>query len=103
MVAQLKVVEDSNSLTVSAVGVDKTHVADHANPVPTQNKGRECWSCGRRDELHRKELCPAYGKTCNHCHKPNHFAVKCRSRSKGKQVNLLKRPSQLTQLSSTGR
>ena len=89
MVAQLKVVEDSNSLTVSAVGADKTHATDHANPVPTQNKGRECWSCGRRHELHRKELCPAYGKTCNHCHKPNHFAVKCRSRSKGKQVNLL--------------
>ena len=25
-------------------------------------------------------MCPAYGKTCNRCHKPNHLAVKCRQK-----------------------
>ena len=27
--------------------------------------------CGYR---HKRGRCPAYGKTCNACHKPNHFA-----------------------------
>ena len=39
---------------------------------------RECWNCGRKHEYHKKELCPAYEKTCMICHKLNHFAVKCR-------------------------
>ena len=36
----------------------------------------------------KRELCPAYGKTCSKCHKPNHFTVKCRSREQypGKDV-----------------
>ena len=28
-------------------------------------------------------ICPAYGKTCKRCHKPNHFAAKCRTKGKG--------------------
>jgi len=32
------------------------------------------------------ELCPTFGKTCNHCHKPNHFAVKCRQKPRPTSV-----------------
>ena len=39
---------------------------------------RDCWNCGCRHEYHKKEHCPAYGKTCMKCHKLNHFAAKCR-------------------------
>ena len=42
----------------------------------TVNKLDECKYCGRQHEF-RKELCPAYGKTCSNCKKPNHFAAKC--------------------------
>ncbi len=38
------------------------------------------WISGRRHELYKRELCLVYGKTCNNCHKQNHFAAKCRSK-----------------------
>ena len=38
---------------------------------------RECWNCGRRHEYYKRDLCPAYGKICNKCLKPNHFAARC--------------------------
>ena len=42
----------------------------------------ECGNCGYR---HRYPgVCPAKGKTCNYCGKPNHFANKCRSRKAGR-------------------
>lgn len=78
MLAQVKVVDDSLGSTVNAIKSD-------SNPQPKPTKDgknlRECWNCGRRHELHKRELCPAYGKTCNKCHKQNHFAAKCRSKA----------------------
>ena len=44
---------------------------------------RECWNCGRQHAYYKRELCPAFGKTCNKCHKLNHFAKKFHS---GKDV-----------------
>ena len=35
----------------------------------------ECWYCGCKHELRKRELCPAFGKLCNKCHKPNHCAT----------------------------
>ena len=46
---------------------------------PSKSGYRECRSCGRKHDFGKRELCPAFGKTCNKCGKPNHFAVKCRS------------------------
>ena len=83
MVAQVKVVDDSLSTAVNAVKTD-----DHP-PQKTSKEGktlRECWNCGRRHELYKRELCPAYGKTCNKCHKQNHFAAKCRSKPAAQTV-----------------
>ena len=30
----------------------------------------------------KKELCPAFSKTCRKCQKPNHFALRCHSKTK---------------------
>ncbi|MEE4247258.1 MAG: retroviral-like aspartic protease family protein, partial [Kangiellaceae bacterium] len=38
-----------------------------------------CRSCGLQ---HQPGRCPAFGKTCNKCHKKNHFAAACRSQPK---------------------
>ena len=51
---------------------------------------RECWNCGRRHDFSKRELCPAFGKTCNKCHKPNHFANKCRSKWADTAVRAIK-------------
>ncbi|XP_067936581.1 uncharacterized protein [Watersipora subatra] len=38
-----------------------------------------CNNCGLK---HKRRQCPAFGKQCHHCQKPNHFAKKCRSRTR---------------------
>lgn len=40
---------------------------------------RDCWNCGRTHHFHQRALCPAFGKICSKCKKPNQFAAKCRS------------------------
>ena len=41
----------------------------------TRTIENRCKFCGRS---HLPRKCPAYGKTCNKCHKRNHFAVMCK-------------------------
>ena len=36
--------------------------------------------------VHHKGQCPAYGKTCQNCNRPNHFAKVCRSKPSKKKV-----------------
>ena len=38
----------------------------------------DCRYC-RSQHVFRKELCPAFGKTCSACGKGNHFAKVCQS------------------------
>ena len=54
-------------------------------PTPDRREGRNpidsktCTRCGRLfGEGHLKK-CPAMGKTCKNCSKPNHFAKMCKS------------------------
>ena len=54
------------------------------------NKIKECPKCGMK---HEPRSCPAFGKTCNNCKKPNHFAKKCRLKKQtnhfvGKEANI---------------
>ena len=74
---QMKLVDEAPGV-VSAV----EPVPEQSKPKSTQGTAelRECRNCGRRHEFYKRELCPAFGKTCNKCRKPNHFAAKCRSR-----------------------
>ena len=39
---------------------------------------KECMFCGHV-HAHKKESCPAFGKTCNKCKQQNHFEAKCES------------------------
>ena len=54
------------------------------------NKAEECPKCGTK---HEPRSCPAFGKTCNNCKKPNHFAKVCRVKKQtnhfvGKEANI---------------
>ncbi len=63
--------------------VEPQEMAIHSVRKTTEEdrqKVKECWMCGRKHAFHTKESCPAFGKTCNKCHKLNHFAVKCRQK-----------------------
>ena len=83
MVSQLKAVEDTSGVIVNVVESGK-EVSKFRGSEAEVKRSRECWNCGRKHEYYKKELCPAYGKTCTKCHKLNHFAVKCRG-GKGTQ------------------
>ena len=82
MVAQMKVVGDTSGMTVSVVRSQEHPPNPRDQSSTTHKPVRECWNCGRTHEYHQKDICPAYGKTCSKCLKPNHFAVKCRSKNK---------------------
>ena len=41
------------------------------------NYSKDCPKCGTK---HEPRSCPAFGKTCNSCKKPNHFAKVCRAK-----------------------
>lgn len=43
-----------------------------------QERYRSKSRCEFCDRVHKARQCPAYGKTCAKCNKPNHFAVCCR-------------------------
>ena len=85
---QLKVVEEGDVATVNAVRTEREPHEEGSENTRT----RECWNCGRRHEYHKKELCPAYGKVCNKCHKRNHFAAKCRGGSSMKSIKAVEDP-----------
>uniref|UniRef100_A0A6P7H8G7 Uncharacterized protein LOC114348527 n=1 Tax=Diabrotica virgifera virgifera TaxID=50390 RepID=A0A6P7H8G7_DIAVI len=47
---------------------------------------QNCNKCGQR--LHRINNCPAFGKVCNFCKLPNHFATVCRKKKfQNREVN----------------
>ena len=52
------------------------------------NKHETCSYCGKQGNgknspaKTRKNECPAYGKTCAHCGRPNHLEAACRSKTK---------------------
>ena len=58
---------------VHAIGCKKTKPSDTF----------KCGCCGKQ---HRPKECPAYGKMCDLCHKPNHFTKVCRTRQHQKQT-----------------
>lgn len=90
MTTQLKLVEDSSTTVVSALTVGKETKLPKTKPK--SRRVRECWNCGRRHEYHKKELCPAYGKTCMKCSKPNHFAAKCHSQGTSSTIKAVGDP-----------
>ena len=63
---------------------------DVCEPVHVVNHGRllkrECRYCGRR-HAPTKEMCPAYGKTCNNCGAKDNFERKCMKRRNTNQLS----------------
>nr|XP_054763090.1 uncharacterized protein K02A2.6-like [Lytechinus pictus] len=57
-----------------------------------QSKSKVCRNCG--DKYPHSDQCPAQGKTCSFCKKPNHFAKMCRSKLKQAEVNVMDQMSQ---------
>ncbi|GFN79083.1 Pol polyprotein [Plakobranchus ocellatus] len=51
-----------------------------------QDSGRMCRNCGGIYPHPQTKRCPAKGKTCMACKKPNHFAKVCRSKPKAANV-----------------
>jgi hypothetical protein len=49
-----------------------------ATPNSADKPKRECYFCGQNHPFGKKEECPAWGKSCNKCAKPNHFAKCCK-------------------------
>ena len=48
----------------------------------TQNSSvKEIKNCNRCGRTHKIRQCPAYGKNCNNCSKPNHYSKMCRQRN----------------------
>ncbi|XP_047997976.1 uncharacterized protein LOC125235448 [Leguminivora glycinivorella] len=43
--------------------------------APPAQRGGRCGQCGG---VHKKYDCPAYGRTCMKCSRPNHYARMCR-------------------------
>ena len=68
--------KETNSLSkVSRRKKEKKKVSQYER---TKEGIRTCKYCGGTHPL-QKELCPAYGKFCSKCGKPNHFSVVCLS------------------------
>ena len=78
MTVQMKEIADESTAAVHMVKEPETQ-KKNPDKSKTTSSTRECWNCGRKHEYYRRDLCPAYGKTCNRCHKLNHFASKCRT------------------------
>ena len=62
------------------------HSANKQKKSGHADKGKEinCIFCGNKLSKDRKH-CPAWGKKCSTCHKPNHFSTVCKSQNKQKK------------------
>ena len=99
--AEMQVLEDT-SVQVEALGRHDTNnvskirrnkkeknKSSNDERTSSSKRNRTCKYCGRTHPV-QKELCPAFGKSCSKCGKPNHFSTVClsniemRERTKGK-------------------
>ena len=55
---------DRQSLQEAQILPEKPKIAVNKQDTP------ECWYCGCKHDLRKRELCPAFGKLCKKCHKP---------------------------------
>ena len=63
--------------------VQTTQQKPYKRNTPVPNRVQPCKFCGTQ-HVRIKEKCPAWGKTCRSCSKPNHFAKMCHQTSRGK-------------------
>ena len=92
MTEQMRIVGQSNNETTSVHAVrkfsgQKKSMTKEASRSTKSETAKECWNCGRQHGRQPKELCPAFGKSCDFCSKQNHFASKCRQKRSGRTRN----------------
>ena len=85
MLAQMKVVGNNVAPLVPGVSAVNNQRKKHKPQEGRKNKpkhatSKECGSCGMNHDQTKREMCPAYHKTCGKCGKLSHFAAKCRSK-----------------------
>ena len=62
---------------------DHKQYSKFSKTKPQSNSGQDekklvhCYGCGSNSHTHGSINCPAKGKTCNYCKKPNYFASVC--------------------------
>ena len=74
-------IKDSKDNTVEVDELNRRKVT----LKPQNDSSGRCKYCGRRHQLGAK-FCPAFGKKCTACTKPNHFAVVCKSKKLVQEV-----------------
>lgn len=69
-----------NSKAIAGAAVEEVHAVRQGARLDRHPPGSmiTCRFCGK-DHEKNKQKCPAFGKKCKKCGKPNHFAVKCRA------------------------
>ena len=92
MTEQMRIVGQWNDATTSVHAVrkfsgQKKRMTKEASRSTKSETAKECWNCGRQHGRQPKELCPAFGKSCDLCGKLNHFANKCRQKRSGSTRN----------------
>ena len=92
MTEQMRIVGQTNDATTSVHAVrkfsgQKKRMTKEASRSTKSDTAKECWNCGRQHGRQPKELCPAFGKSCDLCGKLNHFANKCRQKRSGSTRN----------------
>jgi hypothetical protein len=80
---QVKQLQTGGS-AASSTSATAVHVVNNNTTAHYPRKGQpiDCTCCGTR---HPPRTCPAYGKVCTACNKPNHFASVCRSGRRGQR------------------
>ena len=61
-------------VNITPVGHDKS------SPPKSTTNTPKCFGCGKAFHAKGRTSCPAWGKTCSKCKKPNHFTSVCRRR-----------------------
>ena len=86
-VQEMRSPEEVHKVQRAPRAAQQSHNKKYSRPR-SQSTGKrppgKCRFCGR-DHPFKKELCPAFGKKCRKCSKPNHFESQCKSRDE--QVN----------------
>ncbi len=66
--------------TVAFVSKNKSKRTFNAKPT-NKKEVSDTFDCKKCGKSHKPKSCPAFGKTCNKCNKPNHFANVCQTKA----------------------
>ena len=88
MLAQMKIVGNSNRTVVNALGRgNKNKISDRRRyKKHSKESTKECGNCGTEHDCTKRELCPAYLKTCRKCGKLSYLRSNVAARKKKAKI-----------------